>query len=74
MNLQNSLSFIALIADRGWAERRVAGMIRINDLNDRAAFDAFEWGSGKPKAASASFRGTTMKAWRSCLTVTAEDP
>ena len=32
-----------LIADRSWEERRIAGLIRVNNLDDRGAWDAFEW-------------------------------
>lgn len=37
-----------LIADRAWPERRIAGLIRVNNLDDRAAFDAFEWAEANP--------------------------
>ena len=32
-----------LIADRSWEERRIAGLIRVNNLDDRGPWDAFEW-------------------------------
>jgi hypothetical protein len=32
-----------LIADRSWEERRIAGLIRVNNLDDRGPRDAFEW-------------------------------
>jgi hypothetical protein len=33
----------ALVSDRSWAERRIAGLIRVNNLDDRGPWDAFEW-------------------------------
>lgn len=32
-----------LIADRSWEERRIAGLIRVNNLDDRGPWDSFEW-------------------------------
>ena len=38
-----------LIADRSWEERRIAGLIRVNNLDDRGPFDAFEWAQANPR-------------------------
>lgn len=38
----------ALVADRSWEERRIAGLIRVNNLDDRGPTDAFEWAEANP--------------------------
>ncbi|HYD14279.1 MAG TPA: hypothetical protein VEC11_15645 [Allosphingosinicella sp.] len=37
-----------LVADRSWAARRILGVVRLNNLDDALAIDAFEWASENP--------------------------
>ena len=37
-----------LIADRTWAERRIMGWVRVNNLDDALTVDAFDWARDNP--------------------------
>jgi hypothetical protein len=44
-----------LIADRTWEERRIAGWVRVNNLDDASTIDACEWADANPSRRVGAF-------------------
>jgi hypothetical protein len=44
-----------MVFDRGWEEKKILGLLRVNNLDDDWAFSAMAWAEEHPHARRESF-------------------